>query len=126
MAPLLVVHGTANNSPWLENCFQKASGIKVVGRHKLGEGYKEIWKDLASPLSTIQCIIKKWKVYGTTNTFPTSGHVSKLDDLSQEDINKRSYQESKGNVEVLKAFMAGTGQSVPVLYIFYSVIVFNL
>ncbi|RXN38942.1 hypothetical protein ROHU_000667 [Labeo rohita] len=42
-----------------------------------------------------------WKAYGTTSTLPRSGCPSKVDDRAQEDTDKRSYQEAKGNFERL-------------------------
>uniref|UniRef100_A0A803JQ32 Provisional ortholog of zinc finger protein 300 n=1 Tax=Xenopus tropicalis TaxID=8364 RepID=A0A803JQ32_XENTR len=50
---------------------------KVVERHELGEGYKKISRTLDIPLSTVKSIIKKWKMYQTTQTLPRSGRPSK-------------------------------------------------
>ncbi|MGH0186727.1 UNVERIFIED_CONTAM: hypothetical protein FKN15_022402 [Acipenser sinensis] len=51
---------------------------KVVERHGAGEGYKKISKTLMIPLSTVKAIIKKWKIYHTTQTLPRSGRPPKL------------------------------------------------
>ena len=53
---------------------------KVVERHKSGDGYQKISKALSMPRSTVKSIIKKWKVFGTTQTLPGSGRHSKLDE----------------------------------------------
>ncbi|XP_018090919.1 zinc finger protein 300 isoform X2 [Xenopus laevis] len=50
---------------------------KVVELHELGEGYKKISRTLEIPLSTVKSIIKKWKMYRTTQTLPRSGRPSK-------------------------------------------------
>lgn len=41
---------------------------EVVNRHRLVEGYKKFSKASAIPLSTVQSIINKWKVYGASST----------------------------------------------------------
>ena len=46
---------------------------KVVERHRSGEGYKKISKALNIPWSTVKSIIKKWKVYGTTQNLLRAG-----------------------------------------------------
>ena len=51
---------------------------KVVERHRSGEGYKKISKALNIPWSTVKSIIKKWKVYGTTQNLLRAGRPPKL------------------------------------------------
>ena len=51
---------------------------KMVEKHRSGEGYKKISKLLIIPLSTVKSIIKKWKMYHTTQTLPRSSRTSKL------------------------------------------------
>lgn len=50
----------------------------VVEKHQSGFGYKKISRILEIPRSTVHSIIKKWKVYGTTETLPRAGRPSKL------------------------------------------------
>ena len=51
---------------------------QVVEKNRSGEGYKKISKSLIIPLSTVKSIIKRWKIYHTTQTLPRSGRPYKL------------------------------------------------
>lgn len=82
---------------------------KVVERHKIGEGYKKILNALAMPLSTTQCIIKKFKAYSTTKALPRPGHLSDLDGRARSMLVTES---TKRLIEAV--FIAGTDQCVHV------------
>ncbi|KAG2469811.1 TCB1 transposase, partial [Polypterus senegalus] len=53
---------------------------RIVSRHKSGEGYRKISAALKIPMSTVASIIRKWKKFETTRTFPRAGQSSKLSD----------------------------------------------
>ena len=78
---------------------------KVVDRHKSGDGYKKNSKALSVPRSTVKSIIKKWKVFGTTQTLAGSGRRSKLEETGQ-----RGYQEAYS-----KEFKTKSGHCVHVI-----------
>ncbi len=92
----------------VEKVLSKDLQDKVVERHKLGEGYKNISKALAIPRSTVQSIIKKWKAYGTTSTLPRS------DDRARRTLIREATRRPKATLKDLQGFMAGSGQSVHV------------
>lgn len=51
---------------------------KVIQLYKSGKGYKKISKDLSMPISTVQSLIKKWKIRGSVDTKPRSGRPTKI------------------------------------------------
>ncbi|KAG2468235.1 TCB1 transposase, partial [Polypterus senegalus] len=52
--------------------------VRIVWRHKSGEGYRKISAALKVPVSTVASIIHKWKKFKTTWTLPRAGRPSKL------------------------------------------------
>ena len=46
--------------------------------HKSGKGYRTISATLKVPVSTVACIILKWKKFGTTRNLPRAGRPPKL------------------------------------------------
>ena len=57
---------------------------RIVRRHRFGEGYKTISRVLKVPKSTVSSIIRKWKEYGTTQTLPRAGRLTKLNNRARE------------------------------------------
>lgn len=51
---------------------------KVVELYKTGKGYKKISKELRMPISSVQTLIKKWKMRGSVETKPRSGRPTKI------------------------------------------------
>ncbi|KAG2459991.1 TCB1 transposase, partial [Polypterus senegalus] len=54
--------------------------VRIVLRHKSGEGYRKISAALKVPMSTVASIIRKRKKFETTRTLPRAGRPSKLSD----------------------------------------------
>lgn len=85
---------------------------KVVERHKSGEGYKKISKTLNIPQSTVASIIKKWKVYHTTQTLPRSGRPSKLSSRARRKLVRYASKRPMATMKQLKELLAETGENV--------------
>jgi transposase len=51
---------------------------RIVSRHRSGDGYQNIYAALKVPKNTIASIILKWKKFGSTQTLPRAGRLSKL------------------------------------------------
>ena len=52
--------------------------VRIVSRHRCGEGYQNISAALKFPRNTVASIILKWKKFGTTKILPRAGHPAKL------------------------------------------------
>jgi transposase len=59
---------------------------KVVEKYRSGLGYKNISETLNVPWSTIKCIIKTFKEYGTTTNLPREGRPPKLTDQARRPL----------------------------------------
>ena len=90
---------------------------KVVERHRSGDGYKNISKNLNIPWSTVKTVIKKWKAYGTTKTPPRSGRPSKLDDQARRKLIREATKRPMATLKEVHAFMVKAGHCVPVITI---------
>ena len=51
---------------------------KIVELYKTGKGYKKISKELRMPISSVQTLIKKWKMRDSVETKPRSGRPTKI------------------------------------------------
>ena len=51
---------------------------RIVSRHRSGEGYQNISAALKVPKNTVTFILLKWKKFGSTQTLPRAGRLSKL------------------------------------------------
>ena len=51
---------------------------KGLQLYKAVKGYKKISKDLKMPISSVQALIKKWKIKGSVDTKPQSGRPTKI------------------------------------------------
>ena len=58
----------------------------IVRRHQFREGCRTISKVLKVPRSTVSSIIRKWKEYGTTQTLPRAGHLTKLSNRARRTL----------------------------------------
>uniref|UniRef100_A0AAY5KP94 Transposase Tc1-like domain-containing protein n=1 Tax=Esox lucius TaxID=8010 RepID=A0AAY5KP94_ESOLU len=87
---------------------------KVVDRHKSGDGYKKISKALSVPRSTVKSIIKKWKIFGTTQTLPGSGRRSKLDERARRRLVREATKRPTATLKQLQEFMTKSGHCVHV------------
>ncbi|NP_001140081.1 high mobility group protein B1 [Salmo salar] len=85
---------------------------KVVDRHRLGEGYKKISHTLSIPLGTVRSIIKKWKVYGTTETLPRSGRPSKISSWAKRILALELTMRPTASLKELQSSMAEMGENV--------------
>ena len=90
---------------------------KVVERHRLGDGYKNISKALNISSRTVKTIIKKWKVYGPTKTLPISSRPFKLDDQVRRRLIREATKRPMTPLKELVAFMAKAGHCVHVMTI---------
>ena len=59
---------------------------RIVRRYRSGEGYKTISRELKVPKSTVSSIFRKWKEYGTTQTLPRSGCLTKLSNQARRTL----------------------------------------
>lgn len=59
---------------------------KIIDFHKSGNSYGEISKRLSIPRSTVQSVIKKFNVFGSTETLPGRGRKRKLSPRSARKI----------------------------------------
>jgi len=109
-----VVHFTANIQPWAPKSFLKTPRDKVVERPRSGDGYKNISNALNILWSTIKTIIKKWKVYRTTETLPRSGRPSKLNDQARRRLIREVTKRPNATLKELHAFMVKIGHCVNV------------
>ena len=88
--------------------------VKVVERHRSGDGYKNILKALSIPWITVKTIIKNWKMYGTTKTLHRSGHPSKVDNQARMRLIREASKRPMPTLEELQASMVKTGHCVHV------------
>ena len=51
---------------------------KVIELYKSGKGYEKISKDLKMPISSVQALMKKWKIRGSVDTNPSSSTTTKI------------------------------------------------
>ena len=59
---------------------------RIVKRHRSGEGYKTISRELNVPKSTVSSIIRKWKEDGTPQTLPRAGRPTKLSNWAKRTL----------------------------------------
>ena len=64
--------------------------------------------------STVNTIIKNWKVYVTMKTLPRSSHPSKLDDQARRRLSREVTKRPLATLKELQAFVAKTGHCVHV------------
>ena len=83
-------------------------------RPRSGDGYKNISNALNILWSTIKTIIKKWKVYRTTETLPRSGRPSKLNDQARRRLIREVTKRPNATLKELHAFMVKIGHCVNV------------
>ena len=57
--------------------------VKIVSRHRSGEGYQNISAALKVLKNTVASIILKWKKFGTTKTLRRAGRPAKLSNLGR-------------------------------------------
>jgi len=69
---------------------------------------------LSVPRSTVKSIIKKWKVFGTTQTLPGSGHHSKLDERARTTLARAATKRPTATLKQLQEFMTKSGHCVHV------------
>ena len=66
------------------------------------------------PRSTVKSIIKKWKVFGTTQTLPGSGRHSKLDERARRKLVREATKRPTATLKQLQEFMTKSGHCVHV------------
>ncbi|MBN3277122.1 TCB1 transposase, partial [Polyodon spathula] len=84
---------------------------KVIQMHALGKGYKIISKYLDIPVSTVESIIRKWKLHHTTEPLPRKGHPSKLSTQTRRRL-VRATERPTITLKELQSSMAGRGVMV--------------
>ncbi len=87
---------------------------KVVERHRSGEGYKKISKALNIPWSTVKSIIKKWKVYGTTQNLLRAGCPPKLSSRVRRALVREASKRPMTTLKDLQRSMAEMEETVHV------------
>ena len=75
---------------------------KVVELYKTGKGYKKISKELRMPISSVQTLIKKWKMRGSVETKPQTGRPTKISATTDRKIvwnAKKNPQITSGEIQ---------------------------
>ncbi|XP_039659923.1 protein myomaker isoform X2 [Perca fluviatilis] len=93
---------------------QKISGIKLWTGTSQEMDTKKCSKALSVPRSTVKSIIKKWKVFGTTQTLPGSGRRSKLDERARRKLVREATKRPTATLKQLQEFMTKSGHCVHV------------
>uniref|UniRef100_A0A9J8BDU2 Transposase Tc1-like domain-containing protein n=1 Tax=Cyprinus carpio carpio TaxID=630221 RepID=A0A9J8BDU2_CYPCA len=84
----------------------------VVDRHKARKWIQKNSKALSMPRSTVKNVIKKWKVFGTTQTLPESGCHSKLDERARRKLVRDATKRPTATLKQLQEFMTKSGHCV--------------
>ncbi|XP_061087785.1 uncharacterized protein LOC133122096 isoform X2 [Conger conger] len=85
---------------------------KIVQRHISGDGYKKISRSLNISSSTVESIIRKWKVHRTTETLPRSGCPSKLSNQARNRLVSEATVRPTVTLKELKSSIAEMGVNV--------------
>ena len=72
---------------------------KIVELYKTGKGYKKISKELRMPISSVQTLIKKWKMRDSVETKPRSGRPTKISATTARKI----VRDAKKNPQITSA-----------------------
>ena len=75
-----------------------------------GEGYKTTSRVLKVPKSTVSSIIKKWKEYGTTQTLPRAGCLTKLSNWARRTLVREVTKNPIATLTELQRSLAETGE----------------
>ncbi len=84
---------------------------RIVGRHRSGQGYKNISATLKVPKSTVASIILKWKTFGTTRTLPRAGCPAKLSYRGRRALVREVKKNPKITVAELQRCIREMGES---------------
>ena len=79
---------------------------KVIELYKTGKGYKKISKELRIPISSVQTLIKKWKMRDSVETKPRSGRPTKLSATTARKI----VRDAKKNPQITSAEIMDSGK----------------
>lgn len=82
---------------------------KVIDMHKEGHGYKKIAKCLDIAVSTVGSIVRKWKLYRTTESLPRQGRPSKLSIIVRSGLQKQAKRKPTITLKELQSKVAKTG-----------------
>ncbi len=82
-----------------------------MGRHRSGQGYKNISATLKVPKSTVASIILKWKTFGTTRTLPRAGCPAKLSYRGRRALVREVKKNPKITVAELQRCIREMGES---------------
>ena len=83
---------------------------RIVRRHRSGEGYETISGVLKVPKSTVSSIIRKWKEYGTTQTFTRAGHPTKLNNWARRTFVREVTKNPMTTVKGLQSSLTEMGE----------------
>lgn len=72
---------------------------KVIELYKTGKGYKKISKQLRMPISSVQTLIKKWKMRDSVETKSRSGRPTKVSATTARKI----VRDAKKNPQITSA-----------------------
>ena len=78
---------------------------RIVRRHRSGEWYQTISRVLEVPKSTVSSIIGKWKEYGTSQTLPRAGCLTKQQ-LGTKDLGQGGDQEPNDHSDRTTEFLS--------------------
>lgn len=85
---------------------------KVIDMHNKGNGYKKIAKCLGIAVSTVGSIVRKWKLYHTTEPLPRQGRPSKLSIVVRSGLQKEAREKPTITLKELQSRVAKTGVKV--------------
>lgn len=77
---------------------------KVVELYKTGKGYKKISKELRMLISSVQTLIKKWKMRGSVETKQRSGRPTKISATTARKI----VRDAKKNPQIASGEIQGS------------------
>ena len=84
----------------------------LVEKYRSGLGYEKISETLNIPRSTIKCIIKILKEYGTTTNLPREGRPPKLTDQARRALIRELTNRPKITLKELESSTVEIGVSV--------------
>ena len=85
---------------------------RIVALHKLGLGYKAVSKRLCLPHSTVQCTIKKEKLWGTVKNLNQSGKKRKISRTLERNIIRNVTTNPRTSVKDIKVHLVAMGVDV--------------
>uniref|UniRef100_A0AAY5KT08 Tc1-like transposase DDE domain-containing protein n=1 Tax=Esox lucius TaxID=8010 RepID=A0AAY5KT08_ESOLU len=81
----------------------------IVEKYQSGEGFKRISKVLNVPWNTVKTVIINWRKYGTTETLPRTGRLSKNYEKMRRKLVREASKRPTATLKELQEYLASTG-----------------